>query len=63
MGGGGGLLFPYNLIIFLIKCLVVVVIMTIVHVANARYRISQTFKWFLTFGLALALIDMIRVLI
>lgn len=63
MGGGDGLLFPYNLIVFLIKCLVIVVFMTIMHVANARYRISQTFRWFLTFGLGLALIDLIRVLV
>jgi NADH-quinone oxidoreductase subunit H len=63
LGGGDGLLFPLNLLIFLVKCLVIVIIMTIIHVASARYRISHVFKWFLTVCLAFAVFSLIRVLV
>jgi NADH-quinone oxidoreductase subunit H len=60
LGGGDGLVFPLNLVSFLIKCFVVVVVMTIFEVANARYRIDQAFSRYLTVIFALALIDIIR---
>ena len=63
LGGGSGLIFPINILVFLLKCLVIIIIMTIIHVASARYRISHVFKWFLTVCLALALISLIRVLV
>ncbi|TRO54279.1 NADH-quinone oxidoreductase subunit H [Candidatus Bathyarchaeota archaeon] len=63
LGGGVGFVFPFDLLIFLAKCLVIVILMTIVHVASARYRISHVFKWFLTVCLAFALFSLIRVLV
>ncbi|MEM3509909.1 MAG: complex I subunit 1 family protein [Nitrososphaerales archaeon] len=60
LGGGDALVFPLNLISFLVKCFVVVVLMTLIDVANARYRIDQAFSRFLTFIFILALIDIIR---
>ena len=63
LGGGSGLIFPINILVFLLKCLIIIIIMTIIHVASARYRISHVFKWFLTVCLALALISLIRVLV
>jgi len=63
LGGGDGLPFPLNITVFLVKCVLIVVIMTIIHVASARYRVSQVFKWFFSVCLGFALFDMIRVLI
>ena len=63
MGGGDGLPFPLNIMVFLLKCLLIVVLMTIVHVASARYRVGQAFKWFLSVCLGFALFDAIRVLV
>ena len=63
LGGGDGFIFPLNLLVFLVKCLVIVIIMTIIHVASARYRISHVFKWFLTVCLAFAVFSLIRVLV
>lgn len=60
LGGGDGLIFPLNLVTFLVKCFVVVVVMTIFEVANARYRIDQAFSRYLTVVFALALIDILR---
>jgi NADH-quinone oxidoreductase subunit H len=63
LGGGMGFMFPFDLLIFLMKCLIIVVIMTIVHVASARYRISHVFKWFFTVCLAFTLFSLIRVMV
>lgn len=63
MGGGDGFFFPLNLLVFLLKCIFIVILMTIIHVASARSRISHVFKWFLTICLALALFDLIRILV
>jgi NADH-quinone oxidoreductase subunit H len=63
LGGGLGFVFPFDLLIFLAKCLLIVILMTIVHVASARYRIGHVFKWFLTVCLAFALFSLIRVLV
>jgi NADH-quinone oxidoreductase subunit H len=63
MGGGDGLVFPLNILIFILKCFVVIILMTIIHVASARYRISHVFKWFLTVCLGFALFDFIRILV
>lgn len=60
LGGGDGLVFPLNLISFLVKCFVVVIVMTLIDVANARYRIDQAFSKYLTLIFLLALIDIIR---
>lgn len=60
IGGGDGLVFPLNLISFLVKCFVVVVVMTLLDVANARYRIDQAFSRYITIVFLLALIDMVR---
>ncbi len=63
MGGGDGLFFPMNIILFMIKCIFIVVLMTVIHVASARYRIGHVFKWFLSICLGLALFDLVRILI
>ncbi len=63
LGGGDGLIFPFDILIFLFKCLIIVILMTIIHVASARYRISHVFKWFFTTLLVLALISLIRVMV
>ena len=63
LGGGDGLIFPFDILIFLFKCLIIVILMTIVHVASARYRISHVFKWFFSILLVLALISLIRVMV
>ncbi len=63
LGGGSGLIFPISILVFLLKCLIIIIIMTIIHVASARYRISHVFKWFLTVCLAFALISLIRIVV
>ncbi len=63
MGGGDGLMFPLNFISFLLKCFIVIILMTIIHVVSARYRISHVFKWFLTVCLGFALFDLIRIIV
>ncbi|MFX1318872.1 MAG: complex I subunit 1 family protein [Promethearchaeota archaeon] len=63
LGGGLGFIFPFDLLIFLAKCFLIVILMTIVHVASARYRIDHVFRWFLTVCLAFALFSLIRVLV
>ena len=62
LGGGDGLIFPFDIIIFLVKCLIIVILMTIIHAKSARYRISHVFKWFFSVTLVLALISLIRVM-
>jgi NADH-quinone oxidoreductase subunit H len=63
LGGGDGLIFPFDIIIFLVKCLVIVILMTIIHAKSARYRINHVFKWFFSVTLVLALISLIRVMV
>ncbi|MFX0168676.1 MAG: complex I subunit 1 family protein [Candidatus Hodarchaeota archaeon] len=63
LGGGDGLIFPFDILVFLVKCLLVVILMTIIHVKSARYRINHVFKWFFTITLALALISLTRVMV
>ncbi len=63
LGGGDWLPFPLNIIVFLLKCLLIVIVMTIIHTASARYRIDHVFKWFLVVCLGLALFDLLRLMI
>ncbi len=63
LGGGDGLFFPLNILVFLLKCLLIVILMTIIHTASARYRIDHVFKWFLVVCLGLALFDLLRLII
>jgi NADH-quinone oxidoreductase subunit H len=61
LGGGDNLPVPLNVIDFLVKCLILVFILTVIEVANARYRIDQAFSRYLVIVFILALIDLIRI--
>jgi NADH-quinone oxidoreductase subunit H len=63
LGGGDGLFFPLNIVVFLLKCLLIVIVMTIIHTASARYRIDHVFKWFFIVCVGLALFDLLRLMI
>jgi NADH-quinone oxidoreductase subunit H len=63
MGGGDGLFFPLDVLVFLVKCLLIVILMTIIHAKSARYRIGHVFKWFFSVTLVLTLISLIRVMV
>ena len=63
LGGGGSFSFPLNVLVFLAKCFIIVVLMTLIDVINARYRISQASKWYLSTCLTLSLVDVIRALV
>jgi len=56
--GGGA-----NLIELLMKCLGLVIIVSIIDIIYTRYRTDQSFKFFLKWALPLALIDLVRSLI
>ncbi|RLF14984.1 MAG: NADH-quinone oxidoreductase subunit H [Thermoprotei archaeon] len=45
---------------FLVLCLAVVFIVSFIDAQSARLRVDQAFKFLLTWGLALALVDLIR---
>ncbi|MEM1549968.1 MAG: complex I subunit 1 family protein [Candidatus Methanomethylicia archaeon] len=60
LGGGDTFIYPYNIIIFLIKIFIVDVILVIVDCIYPRFRIDQAFKWYMTFCLVLTLIDLFR---
>lgn len=63
LGGGGSFSFPLNVLVFLAKCFIVVVLMTFIDVINARYRVTQASKWYLSTCLSLSLVDIIRALV
>jgi NADH:ubiquinone oxidoreductase subunit H len=56
--GGGA-----NVIELLLKCLGLVIIVSIIDIIYTRYRTDQSFKFFLKWALPLALIDLVRSLI
>ncbi|RLE48561.1 MAG: hypothetical protein DRJ31_06955 [Candidatus Methanomethylicota archaeon] len=60
LGGGDLFPFPLNVISFLIKCFVIIVVITILDTISARYRITDLPKWYLSACLVLALVDLIR---
>jgi len=62
LGGGDGFIFPFNIIVFLIKIFIVNIILTIMDSIYPRFRIDQAFKWYMTFCLILTLIDLFRFL-
>lgn len=49
-----------NIIEFLLKCIGLVILITIIDVIYPRYRIDQSFKFLLKVALPLAIIDLIR---
>jgi len=60
LGGGDAFPFPLNVLVFLVKCFIIIVIMTILNTISARYRITEVPKWYLSICLALVLADLIR---
>ena len=48
-----------SVIVFLVEAGIVVFVYTIVHVANPRYRIGQSFRWYMKIPLALAILGLI----
>lgn len=63
LGGGDNLPVPWNVLWFLVKLTVVVIVMALVHAANARFRIDQAFKWYLTGVLGLSLAGLVLAVI
>lgn len=63
LGGGDAFLFPLNIIVFLTKCFIIIILMIFIDVISARYRISQASKWYLSACLVLSLVDVIRALV
>ena len=63
LGGGDGLPSPWNVLWFLVKITLVVIVMALIHVANARFRIDQAFKWYLTGILGLSFAGLILAII
>jgi len=65
LGGGvvrGALLgipsLVWSIIVYLVEAVVVLLILSVVNVANPRYRIDQAFKWYLKFPLVLSIIGL-----
>ena len=56
--GGGA-----NVIELLLKCIGLVIIVSIIDIIYTRYRTDQSFKFFLKWALPLALIDLVRSMI
>ncbi len=63
LGGGDGLPCPWNVLWFLVKITIFVIIMALIHAANARFRIDQAFKWYLTGILGLSIAGLILAII
>jgi NADH-quinone oxidoreductase subunit H len=56
--GGGS-----NIIEFVLKCLGIVLVLSLIDIIHPRFRIDQSFKFFIKWVLPLALIDFIRSLV
>jgi len=56
--GGGA-----NILEFLLKCLGLVLLLSVLDIIHPRYRIDQGFRFFLKWALPLALIDFVRSLV
>jgi len=56
--GGGA-----NIVEFLVKCLGLVLLLSVIDIIHPRYRVDQGFKFFIKWALPLALIDFVRSLI
>ena len=50
-----------NLVLFLLLCVAVVFVVSFIDSQSSRLRVDQAFKFLMTWGLALALIDLVRV--
>lgn len=58
LGGGDGLPMPWCVMDLLVKASIVIITLTIVNVASARYRIDQAFTWYLKIPLPLSLVSL-----